>query len=484
MELGILTKNVIEHDCHGCNQSVSFIKKRYKGKKYCSTCYARIFKRCRCSGCGDFARLPRNDEQAICNDCIKKQPCIRCNQSNKPIGKLTEYGVVCNSCSVYFRPIEPCERCGTPSQKLTRISRFNDDLRVCSKCSTRDYETCPSCQKHRLLESDALGKRTCKKCRDKPQKSCKACQCIITAGCADLCDDCYWHKNLWNKFDQNQKVFESSYLKQQYENYTDWLEKKVGSHKAALYINKHTHFFLQTEMHWNQSVPTPIQLLVVLRSSGLRKFVLVMQWLEDVHCLTVLKEKKNNCSERDQMEKLVESISQPSLAYDVVLEYKNKLEEKIKRSETSIRSARMAVKPAVALMLSIGQEEHIQLPNLEHIKAYLADYSGQASALTGFINFLNDNYDTSIDYLGLKKSDFLKIKRKKMLENKIVALTQTDLSTNKAIISWVRTSLRYFHQLPYIDALKIKTEMITEIDDGFVVVFNGQSYWLPKNLPN
>ena len=55
MELGILTEDVTEHDCHGCNKSVFFIKKRYKGKKYCSTCYARIFKRRICSGCGDFA---------------------------------------------------------------------------------------------------------------------------------------------------------------------------------------------------------------------------------------------------------------------------------------------------------------------------------------------------------------------------------------------------------------------------------------------
>lgn len=227
MELGILTENVIEHDCHGCNQSVSFIKKRYKGKKYCSTCYGRIFKKQLCPSCGDFARLPRDDEQAICNECIKKQPCIRCNQTNKPIGKLTEYGVVCNSCSVYFRPIEPCERCCTPSQKLTRISRFNDDLRVCPKCATRDYETCPSCQKHRLLQSDASGQKKCKKCRDNPQKSCKACRCMITAGCADLCDNCYWHQNLWNKFDQNHNAFESIYLKQQYESYTDWLEKKL-----------------------------------------------------------------------------------------------------------------------------------------------------------------------------------------------------------------------------------------------------------------
>jgi len=302
---------------------------------------------------------------------------------------------------------------------------------------------------------------------------------MIAAGCADLCDDCYWHQNLWNKFDQNQKVFESSDLKRHYENYIGWLEKKVGSHKAALYINKHTHFFIKTEIDWNQSVPTPKQLLVRLRSSGLRKFELVMQWLEEVHDIRIDMDNKKSCSERDQMEKLVQRILQPSLAYDVVLEYKNKLEEKIKRGETSIRSARLAVKPAVALMLSM-EGESAQLPNLEHVKAYLAEYSGQAAALTGFINFLNENYGASIDYLKLKKSDFLKTKQKKKLEMELIALTQTDLNDSELILSWVRNGLRYFHQLPYIDALKIKTEMITEIEDGFTVVLNGQYYWLPK----
>jgi hypothetical protein len=238
---------------------------------------------------------------------------------------------------------------------------------------------------------------------------------------------------------------------------------------------------MKTEIDWNKSVPTPKKLLARLRSSGLRKFELVMQWLKEVHDIQIDMDNKKSCSERDQMEKLVQSILQPSLAYDVVLEYKNKLEEKIKRGDTSIRSARLALKPAVALMLSMGQES-TQLPNLEHIKAYLADYSGQAAALTGFINFLNENYGASIDYL-IKKSNFLMTKRKQKLENKIIALTQTDLSNNKAIISWVRNGLRYFHQLPYIDALKIKAEMITETDDGFTVVFKNQSYWLPKSMP-
>ncbi|MFX5225854.1 hypothetical protein ABTC73_19535, partial [Acinetobacter baumannii] len=113
------------------------------------------------------------------------------------------------------------------------------------------------------------------------------------------------------------------------------------------------------------------------------------------HDIRIDMDNKKSCSERDQMEKLVQRILQPSLAYDVVLEYKNKLEEKIKRGETSIRSARLAVKPAVALMLSM-EGESAQLPNLEHVKAYLAEYSGQAAALTGFINFLNENYGASI----------------------------------------------------------------------------------------
>ncbi|MFK7008834.1 hypothetical protein Q4229_20280, partial [Acinetobacter baumannii] len=72
-----------------------------------------------------------------------------------------------------------------------------------------------------------------------------------------------------------------------------------------------------------------------------------------------------------------------------------------------------------------------------------------------------------------EKSDFLKTKQKKKLEMELIALTQTDLNDSELILSWVRNGLRYFHQLPYIDALKIKTEMITEIEDGFTVVLNG-----------
>ncbi len=55
---------------------------------------------------------------------------------------------------------------------------------------------------------------------------------------------------------------------------------------------------------------------------GLENFELVMQWLEEVHDIRIDMDNKKSCSERDQMEKLVQRILQPSLAYDVVLNTK------------------------------------------------------------------------------------------------------------------------------------------------------------------
>ncbi|MEN8362426.1 transposase [Acinetobacter baumannii] len=471
-----MTKVVDQH-CDSCGKCVVNIKKKYKGKKFCATCYARVFSKRLCLGCGEFARLPKNDDEARCNECIKKQPCIRCNLSNKPIGKLTEYGPVCNSCSVYFRAIEPCERCGKPSQKLTRVTRFNDDLRVCPKCASRDYETCPSCHKYRLLELTLNGLKVCKKCQGQSEKQCLNCEGMIAAGCGDLCDSCYWHKNLWFKVKQNLNLFESNCLKNIYVQYIEWLENKVGANKAALYISKHTHFFVQTESLWNDSVPTAHQLLATLRSSGLRKFELVVLWLHEHFGIQISVDKKNNVSEIDQLEKLIASLPQPSLGFETISAYKNQLENKINRGKTSMRSARLAIKPAVALMMHMNQG-CTQLPSLKDVKSYLAEYSGQAAALTGYINFLNENYDTSIDYLALKKSGFLNQKRKENLERTIVKLA--NINDPKNVLEWVRAGLQYFHQLSYAKTLKVRFEMIINDEIGYTVVYEEKLYWLPK----
>lgn len=470
---------IIEKHCNGCNKAVNQIKKRYKGKKYCSACYSRIFKKKRCPCCQEFARLPKNDEQAICNECIKQQPCIRCNQQGKPIGKLTEYGAVCNSCSVYFRPIEPCERCNTPSQTLTRISRFNDDLRVCPKCATRDYETCPSCHKYRLLEIDEHEDKLCKKCKTVEKKSCLNCSLMIAPGCGELCDECYWNKNLNNKLERNKILFENQFLKDKYIEYVEWLNQSIGVHKAALNINKHTDFFLKTESLWINSIPTYLSLLQLLRTTGLRKFELVMRWLNEVHLVSVESKFKNLCSEIDQIEKLIDGLESNPIGQEVLNAYKNRMLFKVKSGTTSMRSVRLAIKPATSLIhyvFSIG----VSLPSTAHVKAYLTKYPGQAATLTGFINFLNEQYDTDIDYLTLKKSNFIIKTRKRKLEQELLQMLSSvhEIDT----IVWVKKGLQLFHNMGYRESLAVKAEMIVEVQDGYEIFFKDQNYWLPKKL--
>ncbi|MEG0693968.1 MAG: hypothetical protein RR444_12965, partial [Oscillospiraceae bacterium] len=144
----------------------------------------------------------------------------------------------------------------------------------------------------------------------------------------------------------------------------------------------YTYFFIRTEMLWGDSLPDVDQLLQLLRTSGLRKFGLVMQWLDEIHEIRVISANKKDCSENDQSRALIESLPQSSLAFDIVSVYKQKLDEKIRQGKTSTRSVRLAIKPAVALMLLIDQKEQ-RLPDLKLIKAYLTEHSGQAAALTG-----------------------------------------------------------------------------------------------------
>lgn len=175
--------------CDECGQSVKKIHKRYKEHGYCSSCYARTFVKRECPNCSLFARLPKKDRNAICTKCETQKSCVRCKISGKPIGKITIYGVVCASCSPYFRPKQPCEICGQLSHRLTRVKRFGDFLRRCERCARADHRTCPSRQHHRKL-SYLDGKELCNSCHTGELKLCIKCNKKIPIAYGQLCKQC------------------------------------------------------------------------------------------------------------------------------------------------------------------------------------------------------------------------------------------------------------------------------------------------------
>lgn len=112
------------HDagCHGCGRAMAKAKKIYKGLRYCSTCYPRLFKRRMCLGCGNHARLPIKELNpaldAHCSACERAGACVRCGKTEFEVGMRSAYGPVCKSCIPHFRHPEPCETCGQLSQRL------------------------------------------------------------------------------------------------------------------------------------------------------------------------------------------------------------------------------------------------------------------------------------------------------------------------------------------------------------------------------
>ena len=71
-------------------------------------------------------------------------------------------------------------------------------------------------------------------------------------------------------------------------------------------------------------------------------------------------------------------------------------------------------------------------------------------------------------------------KLKQKVEKEIIELIDKPLDNKEYILSWVKYGLRYFHNIAYVDFLKIKLGMIIEENEGYSNTLNEQVYWLPK----
>ena len=467
--------------CDECGDAVEKIHRLYKQRNYCHKCYVRVFKKQDCPSCGKSSRLYKADNLAVCQQCETNRPCIRCQRIDYPIGKITEQGPVCNSCSVYFREFQACERCGVTSQRLSRISRFGDNLRVCTKCATRDYQTCQSCRRYRSVEQDAVsGKMLCKKCSSCPPLQCLTCQQQIPAGCGKYCESCSWRRILGNRIKELVNTLVNPSLKSYFEEYMNWLDHEVGPNKAALLIYKHIQFFEKTSDLWGDQIPDNDSLLHRLRTSGLRRYELPIRWLVAVHHLHIDTQSKGHCSEFDQLRKLANSCPGSSLSAQILQNYYQVLINKMDLGKTSIRSARLAMKPASALMLLVSQSR-LDLPTMWHVKYYLFKSPGQASAIVGFLNFLNKNYDTNLDTSWVLDEKITEKSNMKKLEKQLLAIMKAP-EENFNELEWIKLGLMYFHNLNKSFFNQMDSINYRGLNDGFEVRFGDQQYWIPKLL--
>lgn len=461
--------------CDECGRDMAKAHRRHKGQRYCTICYARLFKHRMCPKCGNMARLPKNDENAVCIACERNKPCIRCGKVDYAIGKITDYGPVCNSCAHYFREPKPCGLCGTLSSRLTRVKRAGITVPVCPKCAHRDHGTCPDCRRHRLLLKAPDDRMVCKICLEKGEVPCPSCGNRMPAGRGKICETCYWDGLFRKRLQINLSAFSVCVLREQFAQFGDWLLKEIGGHKSALSLHRYLHFFLEMEKRW-QRIPSYPELLEGFGAEKLRRLQVPMRWLNQTKAIVSDAATREQDSDRRRIEAILSSLTDRNLAL-LLNGYREQRMIRVAEGKATLRSVRLALRPAASLLLLTGAAG-LSVPNQALLNQYLAEAPGQRAAITGFIHFLNEKYPLGL----VAQTDESRIRkaRKKKLEAEMQVLIQASNEDTDFRRKWLSVALAYFHDLPRKVGNNLREQDIAGTrDEGLTITWNKAQYWVP-----
>lgn len=462
--------------CDECGCSVAKIHRVRKGRRYCATCYARIFKPRLCPKCGGIARLPKNELEAVCGRCEIAKPCARCGKREYRIGKITPYGPVCNACVPHFSKPEPCEACGTLSSKLTRVARLGHDMRLCPKCARADYGTCAACRRHRLLNEAPDGRLLCKTCREKGEIRCPSCGSSMPAGRGNICEACYWTATCRKRITIDQEALSTPAMRAAFGEFGEWLIGEIGPHKAALTLHRYLPFFMEVDRLWG-SIPSYHDVLKQFGAEGLRRVRIVMRWLNETKDIQANQLLREEDSERRRIGEILNFVPQNTRAGRTLLAYYQHLMNRVNAGKTSLRSVRLALRPA-ATLLTVADPSGEKLPDQAVLDRYLRDAPGQKAAITGFVNFFNEREGSGLT----PQVDERRTRdaRRKRLEAKLMEMARQGGEGKDFERQWLEVTLAYFHGLSNRVVKNISEECLLRQIDGFSISWNGKTYWVPS----
>lgn len=468
----------VNHDCDECGKKVEKIWRVLKGHRFCSTCYARVFKRRICPKCGNYARLPKNNPDAICRKCESNAPCVRCGVSGNKIGKITPYGPVCKNCVYYFSEPKLCGSCGRLAANLTRVTRLGIEIPVCPRCTRSDHANCQACGRHRLLFLADNGTLQCKKCIELGNISCPNCGQSMPAGYGKQCPDCYWQGLLNKRITINCAAFSVKSISEDFKDFGEWLGNNIGSKSAAYKINKYLPFFIEIESMW-KTIPTYQALLNHFGTLKLRRVLLIMKWLDERKGIKPDEAAKLENSDQKRIDGFIGKFNHHPDSKTLIGDYYQHMLVNLKSRKTTIRSIRLALSPAAAL-LDLALQLKQAKPDQDTLNKYLSQKPGQRAALSGFVCYLRNFHSLDIELPKVNATRSKLLKRRK-LESEILKLMQETKQDEESIERWLSVALAYFHGLPKSAGKKIYgSEGVKAENNGYSITWNNQIYWVPK----
>lgn len=461
--------------CDECHCIGKKIHRVHKGRRFCNTCYSRMFKRSLCSGCGNYGRLPVFDKNARCIRCESKAPCVRCQKTGKPVGLMTPYGPACASCAHHFYAPEPCEKCGELSTKLSRVLSVDPDLRCCPRCAREGASTCPDCRHHRFLIEGVDGQLRCKLCSEKGEVECVTCNRLMSAGRGSECEDCAWEKSFKRRVRIHVETFENAITRERFSEFCQWLRVQMGAHKAALKLKKYLSFFSYLDAH-DAGLPSYLSLLDHFSAEGLRRMQTPMLWLKTRFGVDANETLREEHSEKRRIDDLLGSVPSGVGAY-TLLGYRAYLLTKQGDGRTTTRSVRLSLRAAKSVLAGTSSAFDT-LPTQKTVTTYLTQTPGQRAAAQGFISYLNRTYALNLN-TEVSERAIARAKNHK-LEAALQSMYSIGGEGEAFERTWIKITLMLLHGVPSVNKKSFSYSPLSEQGvAGFNVLLNAKTYWIP-----
>lgn len=470
----VMDLEIAQRQCDECGRTVPKIKRVEQGRHYCATCYARCFKHRTCPGCGGLSRLLVNDPAAQCRKCVAARPCIRCQRSGRALGLLLPQGPVCNACYMYFR--EP-QRCSVCSQLVRQYSRMGEDQAVvCDRCSSSD-KTCRVCRRHRPCIPRSDGSWVCSRCESHPYTACQVCNAPVEPGRNGRCEACYWKGRCEICRSQLSELLHGESVRQAFSAYVRWAVEHTDAKRLCLALVRHVEFFSILDQHPG-AIWDGVFVLQVFGTHKLRKYELPMRWLEAQYAVEFAPGAKRANAEAHTSRKLLTSVPAGTMARDLLQAFFDELHMRVEFGKIKPRTMRMALRPAVNLLLA-ASAEGTSLPDQKALDDMLENAPGQRAAVSTFLGFLKARH--KVELIVRKNPSRKDADTRKKLGAQLAEIANSGRHDSKARQLWDETALRYFHRLSKGQAKEIAKTAVREAQsEGEALRVGLQVFWVPS----
>jgi len=299
-----------------------------------------------------------------------------------------------------------------------------------------------------------------------------------------VCQDCHAKKSLVHKADFIAASL-SIYLSKIFIEFSRWLAERRGFVFTSIHLQHYHAYFFELDdicLKFNR-LPSYEELVAEVTVAKTRSNLVVTIFLDEKKLIVIDKKIKEEYANLDMIDRYLVTFDKGTYRAKLLNSYYQHLDLKLKSKQTTIRSIRLSLTPAVKF-LQYCSHFNTQKPNLDILKSYLWYYPGQRASITGFINFLTKEYGFNFSVKDVEHVIFKSPNTsKEQLKHRLIDLLRLDSIPQNKRNYFFRTAIGYLHgiEVPknvFIDVNDIKTNSNKES----YIQMSGHTFYLPAIL--